>query len=1362
MQTGRILKATLSILLIASFSTSYAYNLKRISKKDGLSNSAITSLAQDRYGFMWLGTVDGVNTYDGTNVDRFKPFGSNSVSGNVIDAIHHTSSGNIWLVTNYGIDRLDVHSREIKNFREYKANYKLREARFAEMFFIREDLSLVWYDGVAEELRHTPIDCPVAYDGILDYFADSEGNLWIAGHNGACMKYSVTRHGDGLIVTGRQDAVLSEQEIAYCFHEDATFYYIDSYYTLYSYNTATAQKTYIYNIHHAAAGKSGISSFLRYNEDYFIGFYTDGLVALRHTPEKSSKYETEIIDINVGVFSLLHDRKQDTIWIGTDGQGAYIYYEDSFSLKSFPFESFTRTVNKPVRSFARDRHNSLWIATKGDGIIRIRDFEIDNMPPQKVDYFTAANSGLGNNSVFKLQENRDRNLLWIGNDEGIDYYSYSTGTIRHLADESGSGSLQYVHGIFQPSDTVMWVGTVGTGIYKLSLGWRGGTPYIIKKEKFSIKSGGMSSNYFFSLYPENDSTLWFGNRGYGLFRINTMARNDPNISLNDDANARQVRSVRFDRADGSRMLNDIYCAVKGPGNNLWVGTGGGLVKYTNRGEFEVFDERDGFPNACIHGILRDSQGSLWLSTNEGIVKFMPENNTLLSFNESHGLDVVEFSDGAFYRDEKNNTMFFGGINGFVTITEQDYRRNEFIPAITPIGLSIFGEAKNLSDYMTENRASDSHIELNHGENFFSIAFAATDYIYGNNYSFLYQLEGQSDTWIDNGSSRNIVFTNLSPGDYKLHVKFRNREARIESAPYTMHIRIRPPWYASNIANAVYVLLAAVLIAAGVDMLRRRSENRHTRALEKLESEHQKDIYESKLRFFTNIAHEFCTPLTLIYGPCERILAYEKSDMLVRQYASVIKRNTGRLNDLIQDLIEFRRIETGNKAPVISRLNVSELLGEIAANFDVMAESRGVSYSRSLGDSVQWNSDSGFLFTIITNLISNAFKYTNEEGSISVSLDRQDDRLRITVSNTGKGIRQEDIERIFDRYTIIQDLEESNDNKDIRNGLGLAISYNMVGLLGGRIKVKSVRHGTTDFIVTLPQLEVTDSGTGETAAIAPPPVTGPHYEEASDLPQLVFDKTKPTILAIDDERDMLWFISDIFSSEFNVITTDKPLELEKILAETLPNVIISDVVMPDRTGIEITGIVKSNPQTAHIPLILVSANHLMEEQIAGLEAGAEMYITKPFDTNYLRTFVRHLIDRKETLKEYFSSPISAYELTVGKLTHKEHRRFIHRILEIISNNLTDKNLSAKFIADKLNISTRQLYRKLQEIGAESPLDMIRECRLHVSEYLLLNTTLTIDEIIYKSGFSNRSPFFKAFTAKYGCTPKEYRKERKGMV
>lgn len=1310
-----------------------AYNLRQISNQDGLSNSAILSMCQDKDGFMWFGSCDGLNMFNGLNIQVYKPTNDrNNLSGNLIENVIEAENGILWVHTNYGLNRFDKKRNQIKSYNQFKGRYLIQKDSNNRIYIINEN-GIHYYNENSDSFKRIELE-NLSYKDILDFIV-LDDHIQLFTSNKINPAYRINENNDDIQLV--QDKPFEHTEnLLFCFHErdfPGITYFIDDTYTLYEYHVKDRKKYYIFNLKNEIVKNGEISSIIKYHNDYFIGFKTNGLLRLINMPDKLDNYRIEDVGIKSGIFCLVKDKYQDLVWVGTDGQGVYMYSNDSYSIRSVMFNSFARNIEKPVRAILLDKEKTLWIGTKGDGIVKIKDYDSKQVPTKYLsEYSNATNTSLVDNSVYAFAKS-NKNILWIGCETGLNYYSYRDRSIKTIQLTANGEPVKYVHSICELNDTTLWLATVGTGIVKATISGSSDTPVLKNAERIRIRGGKDSENYFFTIYKEDESTLWFGNRGRGAFKL--------------DVNTSRLDTVIFDNGI-NQTLNDIFSIKKDSNGNFWFGTSFGVVKYSPYKRETVFNERNGFPNNTIHGILSDNQNNLWFSTNRGIIKFNIEQDNFQIYSHLNGLQIIEYSDGAYFKDEDSGTLFFGGVNGFTSIAETGSVQEEYLPPIHFDNLMIFGKEKNIFDFLDKET-----LELNYDQNFFSISFTALDYINGNNYTYYYKLEDLSTQWIDNGTSNNLSFTSLSPGTYTLYIKYINRLTGKESAVDSIIIKIRPPWYMSVWAYIIYGILILSVIALFIRAAIIRDKKKKYKAIMKMKQQHKEEVQESKLRFFTNIAHEFCTPLTLIYGPCSRILSHNGSDKFVKKYTQLIQRNAERLNDLIQDLIEFRRIETGNKTPQIESLSITDIVNDVADSFNDLADSRNIRFVRNIQDSLIWNSDKGFVYTILTNLVSNAFKYTSINGFIQIDTAIQEDRsLMMIVSNTGKGIKAENLTKIFDRYSILDSFENREGNNASRNGLGLAISYNMVKLLDGTIEVNSILNERTDFIVKLPEKDL---------SIVNPEIIRPEinlrreYEPAIELPKYTYDKFKPTILIIDDDVEILWFISEIFTDEYNVIPLNKPLAIEDMLSKIHPNIIICDVMMPGMDGITLAKEIKANKKTAHIPMILISAKHTIEEQIEGLASGAEMYIAKPFNTDYLRTSVAHLISRKEMLKDYFNSPLSAFDLAEGKLTHRENTKFVQDIHDIIEKNIMNNKLSAQFIASELNMSPRHLYRRLNEINSDSPADMIRESRLHIARNLLLSTKLTIDEVIYKSGFSNRATFFRQFASKYGCTPKEYR-------
>lgn len=814
----------------------------------------------------------------------------------------------------------------------------------------------------------------------------------------------------------------------------------------------------------------------------------------------------------------------------------------------------------------------------------------------------------------------------------------------------------------------------------------------------------------------------------------------------------QLTPCRIDDVVKNQTVNDIFAIHKND-EGYWFGTSFGLTRLY-QGEYRVYNETDGFPNNTIHGILEGRDNNLWLSTNQGMVRFNVRENTVQTYRQQGDLEVIEFSDGAFFKDQQTGTLFFGGTNGFITITENDHMSEEYMPPLHFNRLSIFGKECNIYDFLQGPKQET--LVLDYSQNFFNLSFLAVDYINGNNYTYSYKIDGLSDSWIENGLSTVAVFSNLSPGEYTLLVKYRSNITGQESEPFSLLIRIIPPWYMTIWAYAFYFLLFILLILESVWMIIRHYRRKRNVMIEQMNRQQREELYESKLRFFTNITHEFCTPLTLINGPCEKILSYSRVDGYVRKYATMIQQNALKLNALILELIEFRRLETGNKVLKIKPVPVTEQIRTIAESFGELAESRKLNYRLQIENGVHWNTDISCLSKIVNNLISNAFKYTPENGTITVMQTVENDQLCIRVSNTGKGIKAADLTKIFDRYKILDNFEVQNkDGIAPRNGLGLAICHSMVNLLNGQIHVSSTPNEITTFEVLLPTMEVTVDNEDEKVVEELPPVPDERSVELRNS-STEYDKNKQTIMIIDDDPSMLWFVTEIFVGPYNVVPLSSAEEALKQLGIQLPDLIISDVMMPGMDGMSFAKKIKSDKLLSRIPLILLSALNNIDEQTRGIESGAEAYITKPFNVEYLEKVVRRLLQREEDLKEYYSSVLSAFELDDGHFLHKEDKSFFEKMMQIIDSHIQDTELSVELLSNSLGYSTRQFYRKLKNITDKTPADIIREYRLTIVERLLLTTQLSIEEIMDKTGFSNRGTFYKAFAQRFEMTPKQYRK------
>lgn len=1321
----------------------HAYSLRQFSNKNGLSNSAILSLYQDHQGVIWIGSCDGLNIFDGTNIHVYNPVNPTKapLSGNLINDIMETEKDVLWIQTNYGLDRLDTKLQTSKSFTEFKDKNYMAKSRDNDLFIVKDDGYIYYYQP--EKQLFQKLEVPqIAFGHVLSTIIDKNNILWVFTSNNDTRSYQIIKNKEEIALTPNNLFKHSEQ-LLWAFAEEDLIYFIDKTYSLYEYDFGNQQQYFIADLKAEVETRGEVSSIIKQQNDYYIGFKSSGLIVLKYMSDQKIKYQMQDTEIHSGIFCLMKDKYQDIVWIGTDGQGVYMYFNDTFSITNTLLDTPVYQINNPVRTVYYDEEQTLWIGTKGGGILRIRNYSPETNAAVSFDRISISNSTLTDNTVYCFAPG-SANRLWIGTENGLNYYSYQNKQLKAFTVIADGKKVKYVHSINELNDTTLWVSTVGEGIVKVILDKTGSSPSVKSATRIVLDDGRMASNYFFTSFQENDSILWFGNRGYGAYRLNVETE--------------QLTPYRFDNVVNSQTANDIFAIYKNE-KGYWLGTSSGLLHF-NEDYSHYHDRADLFSNNTVHGILEDQQNNLWISTNQGLVRFNPKTNTGQTYDRENGLEVTEFSDGAFYKDSRTETLFFGGTNGFVTVKPNAYIMADYMPQINLKGLSIFGKEYNIHDFLHDKKGKKI-LQLDYSRNFFCIDFMAIDYINGNNYSYSYKLDEVSSQWIESGTSASAIFSNLAPGQYTLLVKYKNNMNGKECEPQKLLIQITPPWYLSNWAYILYFILIALFCILAVYRIVHQYRRKQHRMIEKLNREKKEEVYESKLRFFTNITHEFCTPLTLIYGPCEKILAYPQSDSYIRKYGKMIQQNTEKLNGLILELLEFRRLETGHKVLSIQRLSVSDKLRNIAESFCELAENKNLNYRLDIEPDIEWNTDISCFSKIVNNLISNAFKYTPEEGNITIGLKVENQLLTLNISNSGKGIAKENLAKIFDRYKILDSFEMNGKNS--RNGLGLAICKNMVTLLNGEINVSSIQNEITTFTVTLPELSPTAQETETPQKVY---ATGPlnTNTEPMELEQTTvnFDTSKHTVMIIDDDPSMLWFVSEIFVDKYNVLSFNNAAEALASLELKQPDLIISDVMMPEIDGLSFALKIKQNKLWSHIPLILLSALHHEDDQVKGIEAGAEVYVTKPFNVKYLEKVVYRLIKRESDLKEYYSSIFSSFKVENGNCIHKEDQEFLDKVIETIEKNITNPDLSVELLSSDLGYSTRQFYRKLKPITDKSPADIIKEYRLTMAERLLLTKNYTIEEIMDKTGFNNRGTFYKLFSQRFGMPPRQYREQQKDSV
>ena len=1345
------------------------YSLEQLDNTKGLSNSSVNTIFQDSEKLIWIGTWDGLNRYDGNTFKIFRPElnNENSLSNQVILKIDEDNLGRIWILTMHGINQYD---KKTDRFTRYYFSRKntppLSESEFnialdksKKVFCAVKDWGIGYYNGSSFQLLKSK---SLPRKAVKKMEFSSKGDLLILFEDDQLYSLSI-KNG-----TKTEKAIAKTELIS---KNIRTFEIISNQKICL---IPTNGNTRIYSLSHR---KDEVLT--KKNIDNFIGRIPDGLVI-------SGKSGYGIIDstgsvINTPWLKYLKNQKitaliqgsENVIWTGTDGDGIF---------KMFPLKKSFNLISKAqipeldggiIRAFLELEGNSFWVGTKGKGLFRFpSDFYKSEQPLRYANF--NENNSIINNAVFSLCKGQNE-LLFIGTDgNGITVYDLKNSKLVSWSEISGNeqcDNFKSIYSIYQDDHGFVWLGTNGYGMIRCKID-RSGTKLKVSQFKKYIADNedeeSLSSNIIFSIVPKNQNQLWIGTRlgGLNLF----------------DKESGVFRTYKNKKDDSQSLSNNDILSLKNDAKNrLWIGTSFGLnlledLKSDGSATFKSYTVKEGLPNNTIHGIVSDKKSNLWISTNFGLSNFIPEESKFINYTRNEGLQNNEFADGAFYQDPKSDFIFMGGIKGFNYFLPQKIKESAVVPDLLIDKIS--GQNQAAPYYQGLVISPDSKtppaIVLDHDQNFFDIELSALTYINSEKCQYAYQLENFDKDWNTINNRRSISFTNVPRGNYSLWIKWTNSDGVWSKPVHAIDIRVRPVYWQSGLALFSYAILFFFFILFVLSYYKKRQSLSQNILFRQREEE----LHENRLSFFTNIAHEFLTPLTLIVGPIQKLAETTNLSDKNQKFIQMIERNSSRLLFLTQQLLEFRKAEFDYLEVVVKKFNLVNLIEQIAELFDEWALEKNIEYTLEIPSKLNGWFDKDKIEKIIFNLMSNAFKYTPENGKIDlkISIDKTDSKkLNITVVNTGKGIPQEKLDSLFDKF-LLTDTNSGTDNDLFRTGIGLAFIKKLVTVLKGEIVVSSVANETTTFTISIPcgkkafaekEFEVdidTDAGTSQV-------FISQHLKSIlEDIPSkvdslpakistldAVIDLRK-TILIVEDEKEIHSFLNELLAEKYKISIAYNGIEALKSIKSEIPDIIISDVMMPLMDGIEFCEKIKKDIQTCHIPFIMLTAKESVLHRIEGIESGANSYIPKPFHPDHLLIRVQKLLEEKELILKHFAQDNLVENLPTLPIENEE-KEFIKKVIELIRKNIDNENLQSLFIEKELGISNSQLYRKIKQIFGFSPGDLIRTIRLKHAAELLRKNVLTVSEVCYLSGFNNRSYFYREFKKMYDLTPKNYQLKHK---
>lgn len=1040
---------------------------------------------------------------------------------------------------------------------------------------------------------------------------------------------------------------------------------------------------------------------------------------------------------NNAVYAIMQDRDKG-IWVGSYFGGIdYMSKHSSTFRKYYPTENPHSISGLRVREMCRDNQGFIWVATEDAGLNR---FDPHTKQFERIPY------GKGQSSLayYNIQcLSLDGNDLWIGYyHKGIDVMDLETRKVRHYEQSPLPGSLDNndIFSIYTDNSGRTWIGT-STGALQ----------YDPRHDNFR-KCDKIGTFYISDIQEDVEGHLWFATYNIGAIRYNPVTK--------------AIKQFSYNPADSTSICyNRITTIFLDHANRLWFGSeDGGLCLYDSKTEtFNQITTADGLPSNVVHKILEDKEQRLWISTNNGLANYDPATRTIRNYNTSNGLPSKQFNYNSGISTD-DGMLYFGNINGMIAFFPHDLSNGNKKQQVTLTEFKIYNQDVEIGDDdapLTEAIPYSKTANLKYNESSFSIKFSLLDYAATETNRFAYKLEGIDKDWIYTDNHQ-VSYSNISPGKYQFKVKTNNNKHPDSNPETLLEINIMPPWWKTGIAKSLYIVLCLCVCYIAFRTYRTKSKQKQIKQMEKQEQEKQKEIYNAKIDFFTNIAHEIRTPLTLIKIPLDAVLNGNSDAHKTKDYLQIIKRNTDRLYDLINQLLDFRKTESNIRKLHMEEVDINSLISETLVRFKPTMEQNGLTINLSLPEiHISAVIDKEAITKVCSNLFTNTIKYAKSYVNISLSKNDKFKYFEIRVSNDGNPIPQEYRQKIFEAFFQVG---LNHNPQRSGSGLGLALAQSLVQLHNGRIFVDSEAPDTS-FVVQIP---MGTQAIQENADAATLPL--PEQETATSEEDKLAEKDNPqeseakadkaaaqgrcSVLIAEDNEELLKFIADTLSRNYIVHTASNGAEALKILETEKIDVVVSDIIMPIMDGIDLCNSITSSLQMCHIPVILLTARTNMDSKITALKNGAAAYIEKPFAMEMLEAQIENLIENHNKLRKNFAQNPFIDSVTMAR--NKTDEKFLNKLTDIILANLDVENFNVDELASEMNMSRTSLHRKLKEISGLTPGDFIRVVRLKKAAELLQNGEYRINEICILVGFHSQSYFTKSFQKQFGVLPKQFAK------
>lgn len=1337
-------------VLDQTVSLSSRIRFDRTSVEEGLSNSFVQCIIQDKRGFMWFGTQEGLNKFDGYKFTLYEydEFDSSSISDNSVRAICEDRSGNLWIGTNGGLNKFDPAMEKFSRF-HHDPSHENTVASNTILSIVEDKKGILWigtnagldkYDernNTFTHFRHdpqNPMSLSHNYAGVL--YIDHFGVLWIGtgffnlgrgGLNRFDMETNTFSH---FVSDPTNESSINDNWVTAIAEDNSGTLWVGTDRGLEEFNRRSNTFTHYYFRVGASWNSVRRNSVKAVRVDrsgaIWIGTWQDGLFKFNKSMGRFSRYTNNSSDnksISNNFPQCIYEDRAGLFWIGTIGAGINKYQPVPSSFTHFKFEdpNHVGPAINDVRSFYSDGSGGLWVGTMWG--MYIINLNTGNVTPAFVgdQYINAICEGKGG-------------VLWLGTGNGmfnfdrqkrrpIHFYQVDCST----PDTSGGT----INALLMSSDKKLWIGAM-TFLAEMDP-TSGKLKYYIHD---SGRSKSLSNNHIHSILQDKSGTLWIGT-------ANGLNRFVPETG--------SFLRYRHDPQDAHSLSNDdIRILFEDHSGVLWIGTSDGLHKYDRESTtFSNVTKNSGIRNKVINGILEDSHRNLWISTNKGLAKFNPVQKTVRNYDVTDGLQGDEFNLGASFRDESGE-MFLGGVNGLTAFHPDSIHDNLNIPPVVITNFRLFNEEVPIGEDspLHESVSGAKVIYLRHDQNSVSFEFASLDYAAPSKNQYAYKFEGIDKDWVHSGSRRFINYANLSPGEYLFRVKASNNDGIWNEQGTTLSIVVLAPWYQRWWAYGLYTIVFLGMVMSIYRVRINRLKLEHRVLVEHLQAEKLSEMNSMKSRFLANVSHELRTPLTTIIGPVDQLSAIH-ADSQTQEHLGMIKRNAHRLLRMIDLLLQFSKAESGALKLAVQKTSVISHLRRITSYFTSAAAKKEIQIQFAAPEgTIEGYLDVEKIEHIVQNIISNAIKFTSSGGVISVDVSVVRDELIISVRDTGEGISQEHLPHIFDRFYRV---DATHKQEGI--GIGLSLTKELVEIHHGSISSQSTVGVGTTFVVKIPLVGYADN------EIRSHPIEERQTTDDGRIPSALvptsprppIDHDKTIILIAEDNDDTRSLIVSQLSRDYSVVEAVDGRDARSKAQFQIPDLVISDVMMPDMDGYELCRSLKQDERTSHIPIILLTALADRDDKIEGLQTGADDYLIKPFDAKELSVRIKNLIENRKKMREAFSR--SSVFPQLSPPGSSVDQQFINKAIATVHKHLSNESYDTDQFSKEMFLSRAQLHRKLRAVSDLSATEFIRRTRLHYAKELLEKKAGTIAEIADKVGFSNHSYFARCFKEQFGVLPSE---------